>query len=73
MIDFLRQLFSESGVASFSRTGAFIALIFSCLWVTYVVWHNGSLPGLDGLSIFIGTLYGLGKAGETVQQVLGKK
>jgi hypothetical protein len=73
MITFLRQLFSESGVASFSRIGAFIALVFACIWVTYVVWHSGNLPGLDGLAFFIGTLYGLGKAGETVQRVMGNK
>ncbi len=72
MKTFLRQLFSESRQASFSRVGAFVALAFACAWVSYIVRRTGSLPNLEGLTFFIATLYGLGKAGETVQRVLGK-
>jgi hypothetical protein len=70
---YLRELFSESGAASFSRVGTFIALLSACVWVSRIVWKTGALPGLEGLTFFIATLYGLGKAGETVQSVLGKK
>ncbi len=70
---FLRQLFSESGEASYSRVGSFLALVFTILWVTYLVWKNRALPPLEGLALLIGTPYGLGKAGETVQRVLGNK
>lgn len=73
MRNFLRQLFSESGEASFSRTGSFVALGASCAWVTQIVWTTHQLPSLEGLTLFISTLYGLGKAGETVQRVMGKK
>ncbi len=73
MRNFLRQLFSESGEASFSRTGSFLALAASCAWVTQIVWTTHQLPSLEGLTLFISTLYGLGKAGETVQHVMGKK
>jgi hypothetical protein len=73
MFRFLQQLFSESGAASFSRTGTSVALLFACGWVSYLVWRTGSLPSLDGLTFFIGSLYGLGKAGETFQRVLGNK
>lgn len=73
MVKFLHQLFSESGEASFSRIGAFLALLFACLWVTYLVWQTRSLPPLEGLTIFIASLYGLGKAGETIQRALGEK
>ncbi len=69
---FLRQLLSESGEASFSRAGALLALLFACGWVSYLVWRTGALPGLEGLTFFIASLYGLGKVGETVQRVLGK-
>ncbi len=72
MKDFLRQLFSESGTASFSRVGTFIALVGACVWVSRIVWKTGALPGLEGLTVFIASLYGLGKAGETVQRILGK-
>ncbi len=69
MKTYLQQLFSESGAASFSRLGSSLALCFSCGWVTYIVWSTRALPGLEGLTLFIGTLYGLGKAGETIQRV----
>lgn len=70
---FLTELFSECGTASFSRVGTFIALVSACVWVSRIVWKTGALPGLEGLTLFIATLYGLGKAGETVQHVFGKK
>ncbi|MBI4164719.1 MAG: hypothetical protein HY508_03175 [Acidobacteria bacterium] len=73
MKQFLSQLFSESGTASFSRVGTFLALVSACVWVSRIVWKTAALPGLEGLTIFIATLYGLGKAGETVQRVFGKK
>ena len=72
-MNFLRQLFSESGAASFSRTGSFLALGAGCAWVTKIVWATHQLPNLEGLVLFISTLYGLGKAGETVQRIAGKK
>ena len=50
-----------------------LALMFACGWVTYIVCRTRALPGLDSLTIFIASLYGLGKAGETVQRVLKGK
>ncbi len=73
MVRFLQQIFSESGEASFSRAGACLALVCACAWVSYLVWRTGTLPSLDGLTFFILSLYGLGKAGETLQRVLGNK
>jgi hypothetical protein len=73
MKQFLQQLFSECGQASFSRVGTFLALACACAWVSRIVWKTSALPALDGLTVFIASLYGLGKAGETVQRVLGKK
>lgn len=73
MREFFRELFSESGTASFSRVGSFLALLFSCAWISYIVWRTRALPGLESLTFFIASLYGLGKAGETVERVLGSK
>jgi hypothetical protein len=73
MKNFLCRLFSESGEASFSRVGSFLALIFSLGWLTYIVWKTHTVPGLEGLTFFIGSLYGVGKAGETVQRVMGSE
>jgi hypothetical protein len=72
MRKFINQLFSEAGTASFSRVGTFLALVCSCGWVSAIVWRTGALPSLDGVTFFIASLYGLGKAGETVQRVLNR-
>ncbi len=73
MKKFLQQLFSESGEASFSRLGAFVALAFACGWITYIVFRTRVLPSLEGLTFFIGALYGLGKGNETLQRLFGGK
>ncbi len=73
MKTYLQQLFSESGEASFSRVGSFLALVFSLAWLSYIVWKTHAVPGLEGLTFFIASLYALGKAGETVQRILGKR
>ena len=73
MLRYLQELFSESGTASFSRVGTFMALLCACLWVSKIVWKTGALPPLESLTFFIATLYGLGKAGETIAKVIGPK
>ena len=73
MASFFKQLFSESGEASFSRVGSAVALLCSCWWVSYIVLRTRSLPELEGLTFFIAGLYGLGKAGETMQRILRNK
>ncbi len=73
MKNFLQHLFSDSSAASFSRAGAAVALAFACLWISYIVWRTGALPNLESLTLFIASLYGLGKAGETVQRIMGNK
>jgi hypothetical protein len=50
-----------------------VALGFACGWITYLVFHNHILPSLEGLTLFIAALYGLGKANETLQRFLEKK
>lgn len=73
MVNFLKELFPDNNCASFSRVGSFITLLFACVWVSRIVWRTGALPSLDGLTLLIASLYGLGKAGETLQRVLGAK
>jgi len=73
MKNFLQQLLSESGEASFSRLGALVALAFACGWITYLVFHTHVLPSLEDLTFFIAALYGLGKANETLQRMMGGK
>jgi hypothetical protein len=73
MKKFLQQLLSESGEASFSRLGALVALGFACGWITYLVLHTHVLPSVEGLTFFVAALYGLGKANETLQRLMGGK
>ena len=70
---FFQQLFSDSGTSSFSRVGSFLALLFACSWISYIVWKTRALPSFEGVTVFISTLYGLGKMGETVQRYIGTK
>ena len=70
---FIKQLFSESDGASFSRMGSFMALVCACVWVTVIVWQPRALAALDGLTPFICSLYGLGKAGQTLQRMGGRR
>jgi len=73
MKNFLQHLFSESGEASFSRVGSFLALMFSLGWLSYIVWKTRAVPGLEGITFFVSSLYGLGKAGQTIQRMMGGK
>lgn len=73
MKNYLKQLFSESGEASFSRVGSFLALMCALAWLSYIVWETRVVPSLDGVTFFVGSLYGLGKAGQTIQRLFGSK
>jgi len=70
---FISQLLSESGEASYGRTASLMALLVAIGWISFIVWKTHDLPHLEGITVFISTLYGLSKTGETVQRVLGKK
>lgn len=58
-MEFWKGVFSDNGNPSFSRIGAGFALAFSCGWVTSIVLKTKALPDLTGISLFIGTLYGV--------------
>ena len=67
-MDFLKD---SSGAYSFGRVGSLIGLLFALTWVTFVVYKKESIPDLGGVSLFIGTLYGLSKAGDTIAAIKG--
>ena len=60
---FLEGVFSDNGQPSFSRVGAGFALAFACGWVTAIVWKTHALPDFMGLTMFIGSLYGVNVVG----------
>jgi hypothetical protein len=68
-MNWFQQIFSEVGSASFGRVGSFIALLFACGWISYVVYTTRVIPPLTDVALFIGTLYGLSKAGSVIAAV----
>lgn len=75
---FLDEAISDGEVASFGRLGSLIALIFSCIWITILVWRVTDFSGLPNLAIFIAAccafitaLYGVSKAGDTIAELKG--
>jgi|SRR6266567_3026881 len=63
--------FSEAdGTASFTRIATGFILVFACAWVTAIVIKNRVLPDFNGLSIFVGTLYGLNRASAVAAAVI---
>lgn len=68
----LARLFQEAdGKPSWGRLGSATTLGFALFWVTRLVDHNHALPDLGGLSLLIGTLYGLSAAKATVGALNG--
>jgi hypothetical protein len=67
---FLRELFSEpDGKASLSRLLTFVAVFFAMAWVTIIVRHEYKMPEFAGLSLFVGTLYGINQ----VSAMMGRR
>jgi len=71
-MNFLTMMFSSSSSVSWGRVGSFLALIFTLVWVSFIVYYERKIPELGGLSLFIVTLYGVSKAGDTIM-TLNKK
>lgn len=70
-MEWIKNMFSSNSTASFGRVGSLIALLSSIVWVSWVVYNKQAIPDLGGVSLFIGTLYGLSKAGETMTNIKG--
>lgn len=64
---FLSGIFSDNGNPSWSRTGSFIALAASIVWVSHVVFVYHQIPDLTGVTFFVTALYGVNVAGKFVQ------
>lgn len=67
-VKFWRGVFSDAdGTPSFSRVASGFALCFACGWITAVVLKHYALPDFAGISMFVGTLYGINKVGGLAQ------
>ena len=66
----LRDLFSESSSASFSRFASLILVLFVCGWVTYLVKTKGlPSPGeFAALALFMSTFYGPAQIKESISR-----
>jgi hypothetical protein len=67
MRKFLRELFSEpDGKGSLSRVLTVVAVSFAMGWVSAIVLRTYKLPEFGGLSLFVGTLYGINQIGGVI-------
>lgn len=82
VIEYVKKLLSEDKTVSFCRhSAALSAIVMLSLDVFYSVatWHHTGLPvlpdqgPLTGQAILISSLYGTGKAGETIQHFAHKE
>ena len=71
-MSFWRGVFSEQdGTPSFSRVATAFLVSGAIAWVTVIVARTHELPSLDGLALFMGTLYGtniLGSVGKGISK-----
>lgn len=58
-MNFLERVFSDNGEPSSTRVLTGMVVAASIGWVSAVVRYTHALPDFAGLSMFIGTLYGL--------------
>lgn len=65
--NFWRQVFSESGEGSSSRVFTGFLIMAAVAWVTMLVYWNHALPDLAGLTLFIGSIYGINKGFNTIE------
>lgn len=72
--EFWQKALSEAdGVPSFSRVTTGVLVICAAGWVTHLVLHNHALPDFGGLSLFLGTLYGLNKVATAMDSLNGPR
>ena len=66
----LREMLTDTGPdagLSYGRIGSLVALLFTLIWVSYLVLKNGALPSLDGATGFVTAPYIASKAAGAVQ------
>jgi len=61
----------EAGIKSFSRLASAAVLVFTFIWVTYLVYVNKEIPSLTGPIGLLGITYGVNKATEAVSNLKG--
>jgi hypothetical protein len=57
--DFWKRVITDGGEPSLSRVCTLLIVIFSCVWISAIVAHSFAFPDFGGLSLLVGTLYGL--------------
>jgi hypothetical protein len=73
-MSFLKSVFSEPDEkGSFTRIATALLILAALGWVTRLVWINHALPDFGGITLFVGTLYGLNKAGTLANTIAENK
>jgi hypothetical protein len=77
MLDFVKQVFSENGQGSYSRSASGIIVASVIAWVSYVVFRSHTIPDLTGPAAFlttgVGVHYGTNKAPDILTAILNRK
>lgn len=74
MKEFISKLFKESdGTPSLSRVCTGVIVLASISWVSVIVRRTNAFPDFSGLSLFVGTLYGLNHLGNVAQTYFNNK
>lgn len=71
--EFFMKVFCEGDQPSFSRVFSGFIICFSLGWVTAIVRHGHALPDFAGLSLFIGTVYGIKQLANAANAIGGPK
>lgn len=69
MRKFLREVFSENGVGSFSRVASGLHMVAGITWISHVVWHSHALPdigALGGVTAFVASPYAANKISNAI-------
>lgn len=63
------EVFSDDGMASFSRVATGVLILACVVWDSFLVFHNAALPDFSGQALLIGTPYGLNVGGKAIAKV----
>lgn len=65
----LREVLSEpgNGTLSWGRIASTVTLFAALVWVSYILYHTGTVPALDGITGFMLAPYGANKLGTAAQ------
>lgn len=72
-MNFIKSIFSDGGTGSWSRTASFLALVASIGWVTRIVLKTQAIPQLDGVTLFVTSMYAINQIQNAISSAFANK